>query len=475
MNADKALEIIELQVLSRQLSPIERLIFCQSWQGKGYIEMAQGSGYNSNYFKEVGSRLWHNLSEVMGQKVSKKNLQIVFKDYQPKSINIGDNVAPLQLFEQTTAEETIKNNFSESFNYEPILEKISYLPNQTISTYIKFPNGPVPLNSPLYIKRPPVEELVLKEVHKPGCVIRIKAPKKMGKSSLLHRIIAHTQTENYQTVYIDFQEADNIVFASLDKFLRWFCANVTRQLQLTPKLDDYWDEDMGSKVSCKIYFETYLLAQINSPVVLALNEVNQIFEYPTIARDFLPMLRFWYEIAQQLETWQKLRMVVAHTTESYVPLHINQSPFNVGLAIALPYFTSSQVEDLAKRYGLNWENISYTQQLMEMVGGHPYLINLALYYLCQEGITLSQLLEKAITQTGIYSNHLRSHLLTLRQQPELAAALSKVIDSGSSVEIDAIIAYKLESMGLIKLDGNLSRPSCKLYRLYFQENLSSYQ
>lgn len=475
MNADKALEIIELQVLSRQLSPIERLIFCQSWQGKGYIEMAQGSGYNSNYFKEVGSRLWHNLSEVMGQKVSKKNLQIVFKDYQPKSINIGDNVAPLQLFEQTIAEETIKNNFSESFNYEPILEKISYLPNQTISTYIKFPNGPVPLNSPLYIKRPPVEELVLKEVHKPGCVIRIKAPKKMGKSSLLHRIIAHTQTENYQTVYIDFQEADNIVFASLDKFLRWFCANVTRQLQLTPKLDDYWDEDMGSKVSCKIYFETYLLAQINSPVVLALNEVNQIFEYPTIARDFLPMLRFWYEIAQQLETWQKLRMVVAHTTESYVPLHINQSPFNVGLAIALPYFTSSQVEDLAKRYGLNWENISYTQQLMEMVGGHPYLINLALYYLCQEGITLSQLLEKAITQTGIYSNHLRSHLLTLRQQPELAAALSKVIDSGSSVEIDAIIAYKLESMGLIKLDGNLSRPSCKLYRLYFQENLSSYQ
>lgn len=475
MNADKALEIIELQVLSRQLSPIERLIFCQSWQGKGYIEMAQGSGYNSNYFKEVGSRLWHNLSEVMGQKVSKKNLQIVFKDYQPKSINIGDNVAPLQLFEQTIAEETIKNNFSESFNYEPILEKISYLPNQTISTYIKFPNGPVPLNSPLYIKRPPVEELVLKEVHKPGCVIRIKAPKKMGKSSLLHRIIAHTQTENYQTVYIDFQEADNIVFASLDKFLRWFCANVTRQLQLTPKLDDYWDEDMGSKVSCKIYFETYLLAQINSPVVLALNEVNQIFEYPTIARDFLPMLRFWYEIAQQLENWQKLRMVVAHTTESYVPLHINQSPFNVGLAIALPYFTSSQVEDLAKRYGLNWEDISYTQQLMEMVGGHPYLINLALYYLCQEGITLSQLLEKAITQTGIYSNHLRSHLLTLRQQPELAAALSKVIDSGSSVEIDAIIAYKLESMGLIKLDGNLSRPSCKLYRLYFQENLSSYQ
>ncbi|MDY6900991.1 MAG: AAA-like domain-containing protein [Cyanobacteriota bacterium] len=472
MNADEALEIVELQVLSRQLSPIERLIFSQSWQGKGYMEMAQGSGYNSNYFKEVGSRLWHNLSEVMGQKVSKKNLQIVFKDYQPNSIDTGDNIAPSQLFTQALVEETVKNNFPESINYSLLIEKNSQFPNQTVFTHIKFPNGPVPLNSPLYIKRPPVEELVLKEVHKPGCVIRIKAPKKMGKSSLLHRIIAHTQTSNYKTVYIDFQEADNIVFDSLDKFLRWFCANVTRQLNIIPKLDDYWDEDMGSKVSCKIYFETYLLSQINSPVILALNEVNQIFEYPTIARDFLPMLRFWYEIAQQLESWQKLRMVVAHTTESYVPLHINQSPFNVGLAIALPYFTSEQVQELAKRYGLNWENITHTQQLMEMVGGHPYLINLALYYLCQEEMTLFQLLEKATTQTGIYSNHLRSHLLTLRQQPELAAALTKVIDSDSSVEIDAIIAYKLESMGLIKLDGNLSRPSCELYRLYFQENLS---
>ena len=356
MNADEALDIIELQMLSRQLSPIERLIFRQSWEGKGYIEMAQGSSYNSNYFKEVGSKLWQNLSEVLGQKVNKKNLQIVFQDYQSSATNIDDNLASSSLFEQTTAEENLEHQFTD--NTEEFL-------HQTNSNYIKFPNGSVPLNSPLYIKRPPIEELIIKEIHKPGCVIRIKAPKKMGKSSLMHRIIAHTQNFNYKNVYIDFQEADNIIFNSLDKFLRWFCANVTRQLNLTPKLDDYWDEDMGSKVSCKIYFETYLLAQIDSPVVLALNEVNQIFEYPEIARDFLPMLRFWYEIAQQLENWQKLRLIVAHTTESYVPLHINQSPFNVGLAIALPYFTSEQVEDLATRYGLNWENNTLTQQLME--------------------------------------------------------------------------------------------------------------
>ncbi len=477
MNADEALEIVESRVLSRQLSPIERLIFCQSWEGKGYVEMVEGSGYNSNYFKEVGSRLWHSLSEIMGQKVSKKNLQIVFKDYQPNSTAKSHQIESLQLFKQITVEDNLENTFLESSICNNILEESSPLQNEApldyIKNYIKFPNGPVPLNSPLYIKRPPVEELATKEIHKPGCVIRIKAPKKMGKSSLLHRIIAHTVSSNYKTVYIDFQEADNIIFTSLDKFLRWFCANVSRQLHLAPQLDDYWDEDMGSKVSCKIYFEAYLLSQINSPIVLALNEVNRIFEYPTIARDFLPMLRFWHEVAQQVENWQKMRLIVVHTTESYVPLHINQSPFNVGLAIALPHFNLEQVQDLAQRYGLNWQDTTATQQLMEMVGGHPYLINLALYYLCREEIALPNLLQKAPTQTGIYSNHLRGHLLTLREQPELSIALNKIVTTDNSVEIDAIVAYKLESMGLIQLDGNLSKPSCELYRLYFQENLST--
>lgn len=466
MNADEALEIVESQVLSRQLTPIERLIFCHSWEGKGYTEMAQDSGYRSNYFKEIGSRLWHELSEVLGQKVTKKNLQLVLKDYQPNSTDESTQVTSSQQLHRALEDNSLESATQDDlFTQNPrLLKKISL-------TDIKFPNTPVPLNSPLYIKRPPVEELAAKEVHKPGCVIRIKAPKKMGKSSLLYRIIAHTQAREYKTVYIDFQEADDIIFTSLDKFLRWFCANVSRQLDLPPKLDDYWDEDMGSKVSCKIYFETYLLPQIYSPMVLALNEVNRIFEYPTIARDFLPMLRFWHEVAQQVENWQKLRLIVVHTTESYVPLHINQSPFNVGLAIALPQFSLEQVYDLAQRYGLNWEDTNQSQQLMAMVGGHPYLVNLAFYYLCREEITLSELLQKAATQTGIYSNHLRSHLLTLRKEPELSAGLNETIKTDNSVEIDAIVAYKLESMGLIELDGNQAKPSCNLYRLYFQENL----
>lgn len=340
---------------------------------------------------------------------------------------------------------------------------------------IEFPGSPVSLNSPFYINRPFLEELVYTEILQPGCFIRIKAPRKMGKSSLLNRIIARAKQQGYEAVKVDFQEADESVFASLDTTLRWLCANVSRELNLIPRLDDYWDEDMGSKVSCKIYFQAYVLEHIEKPFVLAFNEINRVFEHPIIAQDFLPMLRSWHEQALQEETWQKLRLVIVHSTEIYIQLHLNQSPFNIGLAISLPPFTLQQVQDLAIRYRLDWATGSEGAQLLAplqaMVGGHPYLVSLALYHLCREWMSLTEILQAAPTPSGIYSQHLRENLTLLQSEPQLASVLQQVLSANQSVPINAIAAYKLESLGLIQLDGNQASPSCELYRLYFQQQL----
>ena len=337
---------------------------------------------------------------------------------------------------------------------------------------VEFPSGPVPLNSPFYIDRPPIEELAYGELLKPGSVTRIKAPRKMGKSSLLLRILARATTEGYRTATLDFQQADETIFSSLNRFLRWFCSNIARQLNLKPLLDDYWDEDMGSKVSCTLYLEGYLLEQINSPVVLALNEINLLFEHPKIAREFLPLLRFWHEQAKQVEALQKLRLIVVHSTEIYVPLNINQSPFNVGLPIKIPQFTLKQVQDLAKRHQIDWTMGNKAQQLMAMVGGHPYLIRLALYYLDRQGMTLEKLLREAPTEGGIYSDHLRGHQTIIQQETKLADALRKVVTSQETVQLASLLAYKLDSMGLVRLEASECSPSCQLYRQYFaQKNL----
>lgn len=439
----------------KPLDSIQQFVLCQSWQGKTYSEMAKESGYGSDYIKQVGSQLWLELSEALGEKVTKKNLYIVLSKLDQDEIPQEEKQPQQKFTEDIKAEKTYKDLV-------------------TVSE-IKFPNGPIPLDSYLYIDRPPLEELVCSEIMQPGCLMRIKAPRKTGKSSLLNRIIAHAKEQGYQAVSLDFQEADEAVFASLDKFLRWFCINITRQLNLALNLDDYWDAEMGSKVSCKIYFEAYLLEQIDSPIVLALNEVNLIFEHPNIAHDFLPMLRFWHEQSKQDKTWQKLRLVVVHTTEIYIPLKLNQSPFNVGVTVSLPPFNLKQVQNLAERYGLSWaaskEGAQRLTALQAMVGGHPYLTSLALYHLRQGKMTLEKLLETAFTPVGIYSQHLRELLSLLQAEPELISAMQQVVSTTRLNQLDAIAAYKLESMGLVQLDSDRATIRCELYRLYFSQEI----
>jgi AAA-like domain len=455
---DDLLQSVKKILQDKPLDSIQWFVLNQSWLGKTYGEMAEASGYGNNYIKEVGSQLWQDLSIALGKRVTKKNLHLALKKHLQEEIGKGD----------------WENQSQQKFGEESSLEIVSQ--DFFSANKIEFPSGPVALGSPLYINRPPLEELVCNEILHPGCLIRIKAPRKMGKSSLLNRMIAYAREQSYQIVYLDFQEADQDVFASLDKFLRWFCVNVSRQLNLLPCLDDFWDMEMGSKVSCKIYFEAYLLQYIHdSPVVLALNEVHRVFEHPTIAQDFLPMLRFWHEQAKQDQTWQKLRMVVVHTTEIYIPLKLNQSPFNVGITITLPPFTLKQVQNLALRYGLNCaadsEGAKRLAPLQAMVGGHPYLISLAFYHLCQGEMTLEVLLETASTPVGIYCQHLRELLSLLQKEPELMSAMQQVIATDEKVELDAIAAYKLESMGLVQLNGNQASTICELYRLYFSQQI----
>lgn len=334
----------------------------------------------------------------------------------------------------------------------------------------ELPEGQVDLASPFYVNRPPIEERCYETILQPGALIRIKAPRQMGKTSLMARILDRAREEGYRTVHLSFHLADKGVFASLDKFLQWFCAYIGQQLQLPNQLAEYWDEFLGSNVNCKAYFEEYLLKEIGPPLTLCLDEVDRVFQHPDIADDFFGLLRAWHEESKRREIWKKLRLVVVHSTEVYIPMNINQSPFNVGLPIELPEFSPTLVQDLAQRYGINWsaEDVS---SLMNTIGGHPFLVRLALYHIARQDITLKKLLETAPTEAGLYNDHLRRHLWNLEQYPQLAKAMKEVVATGNSVRLPSEQAFKLHSMGLVKFQGNNVRERCDLYRQYFRNRL----
>ncbi|CAD5914668.1 Phytochrome-like protein cph2 [Planktothrix tepida] len=342
----------------------------------------------------------------------------------------------------------------------------TFVPRDTI----EFPDRPLPLDSKFYIQRLPCENLGYAEIQKSGSLLRLKAARKMGKSSFILRLLNYAESLGYKTVSIDFLQADSAIFENPNKFLKWLCINIARQLKIEPQLSDYWDDDIGSKVSSTVYLESHIFPQINSSIVLAFNELNRVFEYQNISQDFLPLIRFWYEQGKQTQLWQKVHFILVQSTEVYVSLNIHQSPFNIGLAIELPVFTLEQVKDLAQRYQLNLTD-NHIKKLSNLVGGHPYLVHLALYHLSYDLISIDDLLNTSPTLTGIYREHLQSLSLSLQQKPELAIAMKRVATTTESIQIEPLIAYQLYSLGLVNLQGNYCLCSCELYRLYFQWQL----
>lgn len=435
---EEALHLVDSAIKPERLNSVQELILIQCWSGKTYQEIADASGYDSDYIRVVGSRLWQLLSESFKEKITKNNFRSILRQ---QSGQIGRT-----------------NRVRGSI------------------TALELPNTPVPLDSPLYIQRPPTESLAYEEIVKPGALIRIKAPKQMGKTSLVMKILAQAQVKGYHTVRLNLSQAEDEILSSLERLLRWFCANVTLQLNIESLLDEYWDEDLGFKVSTTTYLQGYVLGQLDNPLVITLDEVNRLFRFPQVAQEFLPLLRFWHEEANNVPVWQKLRSIVTHSTEIYVALNLNQSPFNVGLSLQLKEFDSEQARELAQRYGLldkddSGVELDRIQSLVELVSGHPYLLNLAFCHLVIRDNDLEKIIREAATDTGIYRDHLRGHLVTLTQHPELTKVYKQIIEADKPVVVNSLTSYELESIGLVKLHHNKTAPLCELYRLYFRERL----
>ncbi|MDZ8078252.1 MAG: AAA-like domain-containing protein [Nostoc sp. DcaGUA01] len=355
---------------------------------------------------------------------------------------------------------------------EPVLSGTSrsLVSPATQAVALEEPEGQVSLESRLYVERPPIEKRCCEAIIKSGALIRIKAPRQMGKSSLMLRILNHATKQDYQTASLNFQLVDRDSLRSLDQFLQWFCNSVTGELNLDDRLADYWKEGVGSKNKCTNYFQRYLLPELKRPVLLCLDEVDEVFQYLKIATDFFGMLRAWHEDAKLKPIWKNLRLVIVHSKEVYIPLNINQSPFNVGVPIELPQLTQEQVMDLLQRHGLKWGEAK-VGQLMAMVGGHPFLIRAALYQIARGEMSLEQLLLIAPTEGGLYGEHLRRHLLNLEGDEKILAAMKQVVAVDHPVSISTSEAFKLTSMGLVQFQNNSVVPLCNLYRQYFRERL----
>jgi tetratricopeptide (TPR) repeat protein len=88
MDVDAALLWVDGLVQSKtgdRLSELQRIILEQVWKGRRYLEISESYGCTEGHAKDVGSDLWKLLSELLGERVNKKNLRVVLSRLVPAS------------------------------------------------------------------------------------------------------------------------------------------------------------------------------------------------------------------------------------------------------------------------------------------------------------------------------------------------------------------------------------------------------
>ncbi len=79
MTSEEALSILDTFLQQGRLSDLQEQVFRQSWEGRTYQEIAENSGYDADYIRDVGCKLWQLLSKAMGEQVTKNNLRSVLR------------------------------------------------------------------------------------------------------------------------------------------------------------------------------------------------------------------------------------------------------------------------------------------------------------------------------------------------------------------------------------------------------------
>ena len=325
------------------------------------------------------------------------------------------------------------------------------------------------MTSPFYIARSNLEDGIYQQLLEPGGLVRIKAPRQFGKSSLMSRVVAKLEGVGAQTVSIDFREIEPRHLEDLDVFLKWFCRQVTRSLDLSTKVDQEWDED-GGMGACRDYFEDHVLPMISDTLVLEMDDVDELLS-ESIGDwkiQFLKMLRAWFERGRSDQRWGKLRMVLVHSREiGKETIADSHSPFNVGDETRLPAFKLDQVKELVKRHGLLPVE-SIAERLMTLVNGHPYLVRRALYEMGSQTVSIDQILVDVTTRSGIYGNHLQKLQSNLDNKLQICSLMRMVVASGEAGAIvKGDVGTTLQDLGLVRFQGDRLQVTCELYRVYF--------
>ena len=332
---------------------------------------------------------------------------------------------------------------------------------------LSVPGGAVRLQDRFYIERSEDADLRY-QLTRFGTTTTIRAPRQTGKTSLLVRGLHAARQNDAHAVLLDLQGIDLTANSSQTTFLHEIAEIISLETRVDEeKLEDSWRTSLGPQKKLTYFLEDHVLPERTTPLILAIDEADRLL-MTTFHKDFFGLLRSWHNLRAFKPVWENLNIVLVISTEPYLLIEDNQSPFNVGLQIDLHDFTVEQTQELNARHGSPLAQREVVE-MTDLLGGHPFLTRQVLYTMVVRHLSWREISPTLATDDGPLQHHLMDLYRKLAGQPELIEAMKQIIRFGHST--DGISLFRLLKAGLIKGKGDAYASRCDLYDRYLRSKL----
>ena len=337
---------------------------------------------------------------------------------------------------------------------------------------IEPPGGALPLHSPLYISRPADDEFC-HAIERGDSIVLVKGARQVGKTSLLARGLEAARMLGATVLLIDFQHFGAAAFESSGQLLAAMAELISHQIELPSPPSNSWNDLLSPSSNFERFLKREVLGSDECHFVLALDEVDRLFNHP-YASEIFGLFRSWHNLRalNPHAPWSRLTIAIAYATEAHLFISdLNQSPFNVGTRLTLGDLNFEQLAELNGRYGDPLANDDEVARFLRLTGGHPYLAQRGLYEIYQKKADLLTLEQAADREDSPFGDHLGRLLISLAQDQDLLEELRAFLLSGAPLSNGAF--YRLRSAGV--LSGQVAaeaRPRGELYARHLKRHLA---
>lgn len=276
-----------------------------------------------------------------------------------------------------------------------------------------------------------------------------------------------------QYITVDFRSLGSHALSSLDACLAEIATILDEALPDGPDREpiaDRWDDMRGdAKTRLTSFLGRTVLPALSGELLLVFDHAELVHTRP-FYEDIAGLLRSWAEKSKERTPWDRLRLLVSVSVH---PARLRtaryESPFvNLSQPIQVYDFERAQVAELARRHGLSWSDADITR-VMELVGGHPYLVWAVIEDVRNGRYRVDDLAARRSLGRSQLDNYLQRDRTRLAAAPALGKAFRSLVENPAA-EVVPEVLDDLIRLGLVTQRSDGTHPvRYKLFERLLQQ------